>query len=437
MRFLMNGYDMIIGLVVLALSCITMLTVFKRKHKLSFIILFLLATTVLTTLWRRFLRGGVFDWNALPTFFYLPVYIWMLTGSVRYKIFIYFTQYILLITQWYLVDAVVGAMELSDNINANFISFLILAVMFSGYIILIFKRGSVLVQRLLKSDNKREWTIYAFGAVFAFAFMTVSYDFPGSLLQYIMGLVFVVWSLFILCYAIVNTHEKATHEHNADTLAWQMNAMREQIDAEKKHREDMALMRHDMRHEMAVITELYRTGKPDEAEAVYTDWQNTLQNSIPEDICAEPILNAVFTRFVRRAEEKNIQLYIDSNIRGEIPIDTIKLSVMVSNTLENALNATDKIRQEDKRIIRVKLIQDEGRIGLEVVNPCASPVEFDGKGLPVAREKDHGVGTRSIAAFAHDNDYMLDFKYADGKFTVWLVMATDATDHSIVATWTR
>ncbi len=422
----MHGYDMIIGLIVLALSNTPMLVVFKHRHKPIFIILALLATTALTILWRRFMDGSVFDWHAFPTFFYLSAYFWMLKGSARHKIFIYFMQYILLIAQWYFIDAIIIAINLPDNVNANIFCFLILISLFTCYIILIFLRGAALVQSLLKTADQREWTMYAFGAVFAFVFLTISYDFPGSMIQYIVGIIFVVWSLFILCYAIVIMHEKSAQEHNVQTLAMQMNAMRDQIDADKTHREAMATMRHDMRHEMAVITELYRTGKIDEAEAVYADWQNTLQQSVPKDICAEPILNAVFTRFAHRANEKDIQLYIESNIPAQLPIDTIKLSVILSNALENALNATGAIELEDKRAIRVKLIQNDGQIALEVVNPCAAPVEFDSKGLPITNKPGHGIGVRSIAAFARDNDYMLDFKCADGKFTMWLVM--DAGD---------
>ncbi len=42
--------------------------------------------------------------------------------------------------------------------------------------------------------------------------------------------------------------------------------------------------------------------------------------------------------------------------------------------------------------------------------------------MPVTNELGHGIGVRSIATFAQDNDCMLDFSNIDGKFTMRLVM---------------
>ncbi len=168
--------------------------------------------------------------------------------------------------------------------------------------------------------------------------------------------------------------------------------------------------------------ELFRTGNITQAEAVYADWQNSLSAAASTAICAEPVLNAVFTRAQRRAEENNICLYISSNIPAALSIDTIKLSVIVSNALENALTATGNVPEREQRVIFVKLISKQQQIGLEIINPCVAPVTFDAKGLPVTHEAGHGIGVRSIAAFADDNGYPLDFSYSEGKFTMRLVM---------------
>ncbi len=221
---------------------------------------------------------------------------------------------------------------------------------------------------------------------------------------------------------MINTHEKSAQTHYAQTLLLQMKALLDTNEAEKKYREDMEILRHDMHHEMGVIVELFRTGKTAEAEAVYADWQSSLDLAAPGAICAESMLNAVFTRFERKAADKDIRLFVTSNVPESLPLDTIKLSVMVSNALENALAATEQIPQRDKRVIRVKLMQNGTQIGLEVINPCAEPIEFDEKGLPASYKAGHGIGARSIAAFAEENGYMLDFGYADGKFTLRLVM---------------
>ncbi len=246
--------------------------------------------------------------------------------------------------------------------------------------ILVLRFGRRFFERLFVDDRTAVWVLYSFGAAFSF-FMLSALQWPvvGALL-YIALTMLILISFGILCYTVITTHEKTAGEHRAGTLSLQMSAMREQTANDRKHREDMEILRHDMRHEMGVIMELYRTGRTAEAEAVYADWQTALTDAMPALLCAEPVLNAILTRSLRRAKDRNIHMYMTSNIPGKLPLDTIKLSVMVANALENALAATDKVSEDDKRVIRVKLLQSGNQIGLEVINHCAAPVEFDEEG---------------------------------------------------------
>lgn len=356
----------------------------------------------------------------------LPAMVLLFRGQTFQKVFAFFMCGQLSSMQVSIADALISSIIGADSAIAQ-TAFAALALFLLGvYLVLVLRFGKRLFQRLFVDGRRSIWVLYSFGSAFSFFIAALlRWQDVGALL-YMAMLLFILWSFGVLCYTIINMHEKATQAHQSETLQLQMDALREQIDEEKKHWGDMEALRHEMRQEMGVIMELFRTNKASEAEAVYADWQNTLQDATNVKLCAEPMLNAVLTRFARRARDKNIHLHIDSKIPEECPIDTIKLSVMVANALENAINATDEIKQTNKRIIRVKLIWENDQIGLEVINPCAAPVEFDGKGLPISNKRGHGVGVRSIAAFAHDNGSLLDFNYSRGMFTMRLL--TDASE---------
>lgn len=359
--------------------------------------------------------------------FFLPGYLLLFRGQPFQIVFAFFMQYQITALPTHLADALVGAGIGYDSPHALIMFLTVSLVLLAIYMALVLRYGRQLFERMFLGGRRGQWVLYSFGAIFSFVFvLSVNWTTMGVVLYFALML-FILWSFGVLCFMIISTHEKAAQIHNTETMALQMNAMREQTDSEKKHREDMEILRHDMRHEMGAITELYRTGKADEAEAMYADWQTTLNDAVPALLCAEPVLNAVLARLGRRAKDKNIDLYVNSNIPGELPLDTIKLSVMVANALENALAATDKVAEEEQRVIRIKLIKSGNQIGLEVVNPCTTPVEFNETGLPVTNEIGHGIGVRSIAAFARDNDYMLDFSNTDSKFTMRLVMRLDDT----------
>jgi hypothetical protein len=369
------------------------------------------------------------DWKGLPAFFYLLLFVWYLKGPILQKVFAFSFQWVTTIALWYLAEGISLVFMDYSHPRFNFIGFVEMLVIYSLYIILMAKFSRRLMNRMLSYGNTMMWIIYSAGAVFSFVVLTTSRDFPGSLMQFNMVIIFVLWAFIILCYAILASNEKSAKAHQAETLSLQIHAMQEQTDAEKKYREDVGILRHDMRHEMGVIMELFRTGKTAEAEEVFADWNESLGDTAPEVFCAEPMLNAVFTRFERKANDKNLQLDVSSNIPETISLDTIKLSIVVSNALENALHAAEKVLAQNadtiRRVIKVKLFQNGAQIGLEISNPCAGDVEFDGKGLPVTHRANHGIGTRSIASFAEENNYLLDFNVHDETFTMRLVMKAD------------
>ncbi|HCC37601.1 MAG TPA: hypothetical protein DEQ14_08285 [Treponema sp.] len=423
---LVNTIMPILGPIVLCANITIIFLCMRPKHGVIFTVavlaVFAVAVHFLTTLIVQSLTPSLVRFTGV---LFAPVMLLLFKGRTFHKLFVFFMPYQLGALLTHIADALVGATIGYQNPHAVTMYLVLSLVLLGVYMLFVGLFGRRLFDRMFEESRNGAWALYSLGAMFSFVLaLTLDWQTVGAGMYF--GLIlFILWSIGILFYTIINTNEKAAQTHNAEALLLQMNAMREQTDTEKKYRDDMMILHHDVSHEMGIIMELFRTGKAPEAENVYAGWQKSLSESAPEIICAEPVLNAVFSRFKRRAEEHNIRLYINSNIPGAIPIDTIKFSVMVSNALQNALAATDKVPEQDKRTIRVKLLQSGTQTGLEITNPVSAPVTFDGRGLPVTHNSGHGIGTRSIAAFAKDNGYLLDFSYLEGKFTMRLVMGTN------------
>lgn len=59
---------------------------------------------------------------------------------------------------------------------------------------------------------------------------------------------------------------------------------------------------------------------------------------------------------------------------------------------------------------------------LEISNPCDKSVVLDESGHPVAKERGHGAGTKSILAFARAHDAEVFYQMKDGVFRVRLLI---------------
>ncbi len=418
---ILNQAMPILGPVVLVINFAMIFMCLRPKYNMLFTILAVGAMSVCIqafTVWLLTFDPPLVRYLGI---FYVPLIIWIFNGQAFQKLFAFFIPVQLTILTTHIADALVGA-TLGYASPHALAAYLCLSLVFlSAYVLLVRRFARGIIDRLFVGGGRGEWALYAFGSFFSFMLiLTLEWTVVG-VAHYFSLILFILWSIVVLCYTIINTHEKTAQTYYTEALLLQMKALREQTDTDKMHLDDIEILRHDMRHEMGVIMELFRTGKPSEAEAVYAGWQDSLNKTAHTSICAEPVLNAMFSRFERRARDMGVRLYVNSDIPDTLPIDAIKLSVMVSNALENALAATGRLTEPEKRVIRVKLILDDGRLGLEVINPCTEPVEFDLKGLPVTHEAGHGIGVRSIAAFAEQNGFLLDFSCIGGKFAVRLL----------------
>lgn len=72
--------------------------------------------------------------------------------------------------------------------------------------------------------------------------------------------------------------------------------------------------------------------------------------------------------------------------------------------------------QERQRVFEAQAIM------MEITNPYAGKVAFDREGLPVSDKPGHGIGTRSIVAFAEKYDALCRFQAEDGWFKVQLAV---------------
>ena len=59
---------------------------------------------------------------------------------------------------------------------------------------------------------------------------------------------------------------------------------------------------------------------------------------------------------------------------------------------------------------------------LEISNPCCGTVAFSEDGMPLSKEDEHGIGTRSIMAFCKKYDALCSFTAEDGWFTLKVVL---------------
>lgn len=108
----------------------------------------------------------------------------------------------------------------------------------------------------------------------------------------------------------------------------------------------------------------------------------------------------------------------------------IDFSIMLANSFENAVNGCIKLSDPKQREIRVTCLE-ENQMLYEIANTCLEEaIVFDENHFPLSQNPGHGIGTRSIIAFAQKNNAALDYQIEDGFFRLRILPPTHAAEAS-------
>ncbi|RPF47354.1 GHKL domain-containing protein [Hydrogenoanaerobacterium saccharovorans] len=177
---------------------------------------------------------------------------------------------------------------------------------------------------------------------------------------------------------------------------------------------------HDRRHFNNVLLELLKQGKCDEAVELLKN-QNQVVPKIIKVYCENPIVNAAICHYAGIAEQSGIKTEIELDIPSYITLDSLELCLAVSNLLENAIQACKRLENTKLCYIRFTC-RNVGRLLLEIENTCHKNTVLDKNGYPIAHEDGHGIGSKSVSAFAKKYDGELMYSIENGNFRVRLLV---------------
>ena len=128
----------------------------------------------------------------------------------------------------------------------------------------------------------------------------------------------------------------------------------------------------------------------------------------------------------KEIEDRGIRFEANLDIPEKLACDQTDLAIVISNLLENSLNASEAIPRdiaggEEARFIRFSA-QSDNRLLMSIENPVRGTVEFDGEGNPLPKVEGHGLGTRSVLAFAERNHALVDYRIRDDVFIVRIIV---------------
>lgn len=229
---------------------------------------------------------------------------------------------------------------------------------------------------------------------------------------------------FVCCGAylifVIRTSQEKEMRNQLEQAQANLNMQVAQAVREIEHMREaqnqVRVYRHDLRHHMQFVLACIENGKLEQAQTYIHGIDAEIEGSKVTNYCENEAANLILASFAGRAEENRIEMNISAKIPRIIPVAESDLCVLLSNALENALHACQKLKAEGKDgFISVTIYEKNGKLFLQIVNSCDEDVVFE-KGLPVTDRSGHGIGVRSICVLVERYRGIYNFAVKEGKF---------------------
>lgn len=187
--------------------------------------------------------------------------------------------------------------------------------------------------------------------------------------------------------------------------------LRHEMETIRMAEDRTAYWRHDMRHMFRLIAAFAREGESEKCLELLQEMDERIVETRAVHYCDNVTLNGVLSGCAAMAQRENVRYECQADVPKTLEnTNEFILAVVLSNLVENAINAASKA--EGERWVSVQILPVKGQLRLEVRNTYAGEITISPQtGLPQsAQGEGHGFGLRSVQALCER--YKAVFHYA-------------------------
>lgn len=180
---------------------------------------------------------------------------------------------------------------------------------------------------------------------------------------------------------------------------------------------------HDMKNHIAVLSALMEDADPEPARQYISKIQKPIRELEQKRYTASRIVNIIMNDKVRRAEAAGISLHVKALEVGRNAVEDMDWCTILANLLDNAIEACEKVPEEERRI-DFYLVQKDSIIILKISNPYSRGIQAEGDRLRSRKRNKalHGIGLESVRNSVEKYNGTFEFSYEGEVFRVSVML---------------
>lgn len=194
-----------------------------------------------------------------------------------------------------------------------------------------------------------------------------------------------------------------------------------EIEAIRKSNLETSLLRHDMRLLLSNLALSIQQNDQETALNLISGYAAQVESASLRRYCSDDTVNYILTNFENKCRTAGVNFQTDLGF-GALPVDEVMFASVLSNALDNALNAQADLPESDRQV-KLLLKDSGGKLLLSVRNPFRGSRTLDPvTGAPVSDRDGHGYGTQSILYLTEKLGGKCQFTIEDHIFTLRIIL---------------
>lgn len=291
------------------------------------------------------------------------------------------------------------------------------------FVLLAYYPATHTVQRMVEDDNfAQTWYIFWILPLVFIAlnlFMIPRYQstlYTGRVLQgYIVLsialLILLLWfnASFLMMAESLNRNARLQQENQL------LSMQQQRYENLKTSIEEVRQARHDMRHHLNQLSALADEEDWDGLKAYLSEASSRIP-VLDTGLCENRAADSVIGYYCALARQNAIPFITQLDLPAQIPVSEMDMCLVLSNLLENALEASLRTAPPRRQIKVTSYLHGRSLLLIQVENAFDGAIREKNHLFQSSKRKGAGIGTQSIRHIAEKSGGASTFTYQDGIF---------------------
>lgn len=189
----------------------------------------------------------------------------------------------------------------------------------------------------------------------------------------------------------------------------------------EQQQEKIRKLRHDMNNHFQMLQTYLAQGDAGKAREYLEQLNISALQYGGRRFCRDTALNAMLNDRYDKLTETGADVHFNLSIPEINGIENVDLCTILSNSLDNAIEAVKKIRSTQERKVSLKAVYEKGYFSCRLANSkCNQITVQNGRYLSDKPEKNHGYGIENMKAIVEKYGGRLHIEYTEKEFILFL-----------------